>query len=146
MTDHDLMSRDSYRAFEQVTIRFSDQDPMGHVNNVAIAAYFESGRVGYINQLRSRIAIDTTRVVLAHFSVDYRREVMFPGTVEVGGRLLGVGRKSFNMAFGLFQDGSCCATSTAVMVFFDPKTRKSMAPAESVLESLRAEMAREAAP
>ena len=145
MTEHDLMSRESYRAFEPVTIRFSDQDPMGHVNNVAITAYFESGRVGYINRLRNRVAIDTARVVLAHLSVDYRREVHYPGTVEVGCRLLGVGRKSFNMAFGLFQGGVCCATSTAVMVFFDPKTRKSMAPGEAVLESLRAEMAREAA-
>lgn len=138
MTDHDLTDRAAYQGFEPVTIRYSDQDPMGHVNNVAITAYFEAGRVGFINNLRREIAISPAGIVLAHLSVDYRLEVTFPGTVEVGGRLMNVGRRSFQTAFGLFQNGECCATSTAVMVFFDTVTRTSMAPSEAVLEGLRA--------
>jgi acyl-CoA thioester hydrolase len=145
MTAFDLKDRGSYRDFETVTVRFSDQDPMGHVNNVAITAFFEAGRVGLINRLRSEIDLSTKGIVLAHISVDYRREVHFPGSVEVGGRLTGVGGKSFSTAFGLFQNGVCCATSTAVMVFFDAATRTAMAPPETVRQALIARVAAEEA-
>ncbi len=145
MTSFEPTDRAAYHGFETVTVRFSDQDPMGHVNNVAISAFFEAGRVGYINLLRRDIDITTAGIVLAHLSVDYRGEVMFPGSVEVGGRLTGVGGRSFSMAFGLFQNGVCCATSTAVMVFFDIATRRSVAPAEAVRQALTARVAGEAA-
>lgn len=145
MANFEPTDRAAYHGYETVTVRFSDQDPMGHVNNVAITAYFEAGRVGYINFLRREIDVSPAGIVLAHLSVDYRREVTFPGSVEVGGRLTGVGGRSFSMAFGLFQNGVCCATSTAVMVFFDTATRQSMAPADAVRQALIARVAGEAA-
>jgi len=145
MTTFDPKDRASYEAFEEVTIRFSDQDPMGHVNNVAITAFFEAGRVGYINHLRREIDISPAGIVLARLEVDYRSEVTFPGSIEVGGRLTGVGGRSMTMAFGLFQHGVCCATSTAVMVFFDAVSRSSMAPEEPVRQALLARMAEAAA-
>lgn len=40
----DLTRRDSFADFTQVTIRFSDQDSMGHVNNVSFGAYIEACR------------------------------------------------------------------------------------------------------
>ena len=63
--------------------------------------------------------------MLANVNIDYRREMHFPGTVQVGGRLLRVGGRSITTGFGAFIDGVCFATSTSVNVFFDPKTRRS---------------------
>lgn len=143
MTRHDPTDRASYQGFETVTVRYSDQDPMGHVNNVAVTAFFEAGRVGFVNHLRRNVDISPAGIVLAHLSVDYRREVTFPGSVEVGGRLVGVGRRSFATEFGLFQNGVCCATSHSVMVFFDTGTRRSTDPPPGVPEALAAHIAAE---
>ena len=47
----DLTNRDSFRHWTPVTIRFSDQDPLQHVNNVAYAAYFEAARTMFLGGL-----------------------------------------------------------------------------------------------
>ena len=46
----DLTDRASFSHWTPVSIRFSDQDPLGHVNNVALAAYVEAGRTMLIDQ------------------------------------------------------------------------------------------------
>ena len=48
---YNLSRIDSYRYLEQVSTRYSDQDAMGHINNVAYAAYIEAGRLGYFLNL-----------------------------------------------------------------------------------------------
>ena len=48
---YNLSRIDGYRYLEQVSTRYSDQDAMGHINNVAYAAYIEAGRLGYFLNL-----------------------------------------------------------------------------------------------
>ena len=43
-TGFDLTKRATFGLFTPVTIRFSDTDALGHVNNVATAAYVEAAR------------------------------------------------------------------------------------------------------
>ena len=50
----DLTRRESFDAFTPVTIRFSDQDSMGHVNNVSFAQYVEAARTMLIQGLLDR--------------------------------------------------------------------------------------------
>ena len=50
----DLTIRDSFSHWTPVTIRFSDQDPLGHVNNVSITAYVEACRTMLINKFLLR--------------------------------------------------------------------------------------------
>jgi acyl-CoA thioester hydrolase len=40
----DLTVLETFSRWTPVTIRYSDQDGMGHVNNVAFAAYVEAAR------------------------------------------------------------------------------------------------------
>ncbi len=134
-------NREAYDQFTTVTIRFSDQDPMGHVNNVATAAFFESGRFGFFNHLFDDTPMPWKGMILASVSIDYLREIMFPGTVEIGGRLAALGDRSMTTQYAIFKEGACCAVSQAVNVFFDPVARTSAPPAPDVRERLEAYMA-----
>jgi acyl-CoA thioester hydrolase len=97
------------------TVRFSDQDAVGHINNVAIAAYVESGRVGFGFSLRG--ADDPgSSFVLAHLSIDYRAQGHYPGDIRVGTRLAALGRTSFTVQHGVFKDDECLATAECVLV------------------------------
>ncbi|MEM8752275.1 MAG: thioesterase family protein [Pseudomonadota bacterium] len=137
MTDRDALSDISaYRVFEPVTLRYSDQDAMGHVNNVAYAAFFEAGRMGLFTDLLAGMGDQRFNFVLASLTVDYLREMRFPGEVKVGGRLLRVGTKSITTGYGAFLDGVCHATSTSVNVYFDPETRRSRAFPDQIREGL----------
>ena len=125
MTDHDLTDPTRFQAWEEVSLRYSDQDAMGHVNNVAYAAFFEAGRMGLFSGLLEGHGDQRFNFVLASVKIDYVAEMTFPGVVRVGGRLLGVGRKSVTTGYAAFVGERLHATSVSVNVFFDPVARRS---------------------
>lgn len=127
-----------YSIWTPVTIRYSDQDPMRHVNNVAVVAYLESGRTGLLREMLGPERLRGNNMVLANVNVDYLHEITFPGTVDVGAKLVRVGGKSLTAQFAIFQDDICCVVSESTNVFFDPKTRKSAAPPAETRERMMA--------
>jgi len=126
MDDVDLTTRDSFRFWTPVTIRFSDQDPLGHVNNVAFAAYIEAARTMLIGGLIDGQAHPGIDFVLASVTIDYRKEIHYPGTVDVGARVLKLGSKSITTGYGVFLDDLCTATSSSVNVFFSVPERRTV--------------------
>ncbi|MEL7464046.1 MAG: thioesterase family protein [Pseudomonadota bacterium] len=121
----DLTDPNGHLTFEAVSLRYSDEDSMGHINNVAYAAYFEAGRMALFSELLAGLGDQKFNFVLANVSIDYLQEMRFPGQLKVGGRLLRVGTKSITTGYGAFLDGVCHATATCVNVYFDPETRRS---------------------
>lgn len=135
----DLTDAATFRHWTPVSLRFSDQDSLGHINNVSYAAYVEQGRVAFIDTLlRSRG--DGIDYLLANVRIDYRREMHFPGSVDIGARLLRIGNKSITTGYGLFKDGVNVATADSVNVFFDPATRKTLAIPDSLRRILEEEL------
>ena len=128
--------REAYSVWTPVNIRYSDQDPMGHVNNVAVAAFLESGRTGLLHEMLPGDLLPKRGMVLAHLAIDYLKEMKFPGTVEVGARLSRVGTKSLTAEFVVFHDDVCCIVSESVNVFFDPTTRTSAPPSPEIKAAL----------
>lgn len=120
-----LSQLDSYRYLEKVSTRYSDQDPMGHINNVAYAAYIEAGRLGYFLNLMAPSGTVDLNYVLANLNIDYRAEMHFPGNIFVGVKILSLGTSSLTTGYGIFKDGTCHATATCVNVNIDIATRKS---------------------
>ena len=134
----DLRQRSIYRHWTRVSLRFSDEDRMGHVNNAVYLSWLEVCRVDYLYSLfQANEALDT---VLARITVDYLKETRYPGEVEVGGVLTRVGNRSMSSAYGVFRDSECLAISEAVNVFFDPRARTSAAPPSVVRDRLRREL------
>lgn len=137
----DLTRRDTFSHWTPVTVRFCDQDPMGHVNNVAFAAYVEAARTMLIRSFLDGIDVPNLDFVLARVAIDYRRELHYPGTVDVGARVLRAGTKSLTTGYGIFLEAVCVATAESVNVFFDTERRASVAPPDAVRRALLAQAA-----
>jgi len=106
-----------------ILARYADVDPLWHINNVAIAQYYEEARVTAGARMFGGLRIPTPageRVLIAHQSIDYLHEAGYPGTLEVGLGVLRIGNASFTFGMGMFQEGRCVSVSDAVMVFADP--------------------------
>lgn len=132
----DLPTRADFPVITPVTLRFSDQDPMGHINNVATIALLESGRTGLLAKLFAGTDHPAKGMVLARLTVDYRAEIFFPGTVDVGAKLTGIGNTSMTSDFAIFQGDKCCVVSRSINVFVDPATHRPIPPTEKVRASL----------
>ncbi|NQU62186.1 MAG: acyl-CoA thioesterase [Rhodospirillales bacterium] len=136
----DLTQAATFKRWTPVSLRFSDQDSLGHINNVAYAAYVEQARVALIDALLRNRGVEID-YLLANVNIDYRREMHYPGTVDVGAKLIKIGTKSITTGYGLFRDGENVATAGSVNVFFDPKTSKSVAIPDELRRILEDELA-----
>jgi acyl-CoA thioester hydrolase len=142
LSEIDLTRRESFRHWSPVTIRFSDQDSLAHVNNVALAQYFEVGRTAYVYDIiRAAGCEGRIEFILARLVIDFRRELHYPGAIEVGSRLMQLGRKSLTTGYGIFRGEDCIATSEAVNVFYDMETRRSTEPPADVRAVLERDLA-----
>lgn len=135
----DLKDRATFTHWVTHTIRYNDQDPVGHVNNAAMATFLEQGRTDFVYPLMKEHAGTDLEVVLARLEIDYLKEFHFPGSVDIGSAVLAVGSKTLRLQHGVFLSGTdtCVATGIAVLVFFDPVARTSKAPTEELREALK---------
>ena len=136
-TEFDPTQRACFDHFTTVTIRFSDQDSMGHVNNVAFAAYIEAARTMLIQGLLDQFQHDALDFILARVVIDYRSELHYPGAIDVGAKLTRLGAKSLTSSYGIFVDEQCIATGESVNVFYDMNTRSSVKPPKDVATAVQ---------
>ena len=143
MSELDLTQRSTFHHWSPVTIRFGDQDSMRHINNVALAQYFEVSRTAFVYDVIRKAgpkAVEEVEFILARVIIDFVSELHYPGRVDVGARITRLGNKSMHSGYGIFQGETCIATSTAVNVFYDLETRKTMTPPDDVRQILLSEI------
>jgi len=104
----------------QVYRRFSDLDPLGHVNNVVFLDYLQEAR------LRAFLQIDYDEIlklsqVMVHQSIDFRRPIFYstePLTIETWVNV--VGNTSYRMKYRILSEvGELAAEAESIMVCFD---------------------------
>ncbi len=123
----DFTSRDAYKYFQVENVRFSDTDMIGHVNNVAFAALLESGRTAFSHAHLFRHVPRTSLIVMARVEIDYRRELHWPARVDIGTRIVAIGRSSYAMGQAVFLKDKCFATGRTTLVMIDRESRRSTA-------------------
>jgi acyl-CoA thioester hydrolase len=101
-----------------VETRFQDLDPLGHINNVAMAALFESGRVRFNRSLPNiwEERDSDERWLIARVDISYIAEAHFPGDIEICSGIIRVGNSSWDLQSAAFQAGICVAVSTVTLV------------------------------
>lgn len=109
------LNYETYPFTDKVTTRFQDLDPHGHINNVAMAAIFENGRVRF-NRNFIHHRTEGQRWLVAGVSIDYIDEAHFPADVVVASGVGQVGTRSWSVMAAAFQHGSCVATCDATLV------------------------------
>ena len=69
---------------ERIPMRWGDMDANGHVNNTVYFRYMEQARIGWFDALVPEAdAWKTTGIVVANATCNYKRAMVYPGTVEV---------------------------------------------------------------
>ena len=112
-------------------IRFADLDVQNHVNNVAVATFFESGRIGFSRDPVNGFQVPGAGIALRRIEIDYLAEMKFPGRVVIATRVKRIGTTSLALDHALFVGETCTATAVSTLVLLDPTTRRPMAfPAE----------------
>ncbi len=138
----DLTDAGTFRHWTRVSLRFSDEDSMGHINNVAYAAYVEQARVAFVDALLKSGGNGGIDYILVNVNINFRREMHFPGTVDIGARLIRIGNKSITTSYGLFKDSENVATAGSVNVFFDTKSSKTVPIPDHLRKILEDELAK----
>ncbi len=139
MFEIDRTNYESFRFWTAVTIRYSDQDSMGHVNNCAYAAYVEAGRTMFLGGLLDHALHSSIDFILASVKIDYLKEIYYPGSVNIGTRILKLGTKSMTLGTGMFLDGEAVAIAESVNLFFDMRIRKTIPIPDDIRAQLEAD-------
>lgn len=141
----DLTRRETFQAWTRISVRYNDLDPLGHVNNAAMAVFLEQARCELITpQLKT--GGRHLDMVIASTTLEYLAELRYPGDVEVGTLATRIGSKSFALVHGCFQNGRCAGTGSVVMVVFDLDQRTSVAIPADVRPLIEALLASGPAP
>jgi acyl-CoA thioester hydrolase len=121
----------------EIQVRFGDTDALGHVNNAAYASYTEAARLAFFQSLAPGLvrslasaparpsAGDGLGVILAHLSIDFRRQVAFGESVRVETTVAAIGRKSVTLRQVIYAGPEVAAETRAVMVAFDYESQES---------------------
>lgn len=115
--------RSSYSIWTYDKLRYGDTDRQGHVNNAVFATFCETGRVMFLYDERLNLAGPGANFVIVHLAIDYRAELFYPGQVDIGTRVLSIGRTSFRVGQGIFNGDTCAATGESVLVLMDESER-----------------------
>jgi len=62
---------------------------------------------------------------MARVEIDYRRELHWPGAVDIGSRVVAIGQRSYVIGQGIFRGDECVTTGRTTLVMIDRETRKS---------------------
>ena len=105
----------TYPHLEVIQTRFQDLDPLGHLNNVAVAGLFETARVRF-NRAMKLSGWHGHRWLVANITINYLAEGFFPDDVEIATGIGQIGTRSWQILAAAFQNGQCIATCGAVIV------------------------------
>ncbi len=123
----------------EVQRRFSDLDPLGHVNNVAYHDYLQEARMGLIGELDAVVNDDFAQVVVSqeirHVKpLGYSRE---PVVIEA--RVTDLARTSYSIVYRVLDEqGDVAAEATTRLAVVDATTGRPMRMPESLRERLLA--------
>ena len=106
-------------------LRFSDTDKQGHINNAIYSTFYETGRTEIFEQAHKATSKEDCEFVIAQVTIQYLKEIHWPGTVEVGTRIQRVGNSSLVLEQAVFHDGNLCSISESTCVQINTETRKS---------------------
>ncbi len=118
------LSPDAYVFETSMDTRFQDMDTMGHINNVAISAMFETARIRFHHAMGRHPHETGVRWLVAAVSLNYVEEAHFPYPFNIRCAIGHIGNTSWTISSAAFQKGSCVATCDTTVVTHGPEGRR----------------------
>lgn len=125
-----------FRTIEK--LRFADTDQNGHITNSEFAICCQNARMELLCDPRRVPLPSDSRFVIAKLVLEFRAELHWPGTVEIGTRVNRVGQSSVTLVQGLFVDQRCVAIAESVVALMDKMSRRSVVLPDATAQALSA--------
>lgn len=106
----------------EIRIDWSEIDLLGHINNLAIMKYIQTARIDFLEKLSMLPLSSETGLgpVLASTSCQFKKQLFYPGMVQVCSRIDQIKNTSFQMRhIVLDQAGELIAEAHDVIVIFN---------------------------
>lgn len=101
--------------------RFSDLDPLGHVNNVVFHDYLQEARVSMLQDLSNVQGPGFAHVVAQQDIKHLKPLLLHPDPVMVETWIEHVGNSSYRVGYRVIDEhGDCAAEASTVMAVVDP--------------------------
>ncbi|MFC0282238.1 acyl-CoA thioesterase [Camelimonas abortus] len=133
------LERSVYPHFVRIQTRYRDEDRLHHINNIAIAEYYDEARSVFTREMFAQAGVsERTRIVTADSRVTYLAEVFHMQPVEIATGILRIGGSSYEIGQALFVGDSCKGVCATVFVHAE-KTGATPMPAQlrAALETMR---------
>ncbi len=101
--------------------RFYETDALGHINNAAIAAWFEVARINFLESLLAEEpgVATASQWVLASLHIDFVAETFYGSDVTATVTQARIGNTSLTVTCEMSQKGQVTVRGVAVLVFLD---------------------------
>ncbi len=121
-------------------VQWADQDLFAHVNNAIYFRWYESARIAYLERigLESRRERQPVGPILAAISCNFRRQLTYPDTVEIGSRITRIGRSSITMAHAMRsqKQQAIVADGEGTIVMFDYEAGHSVPVPDAIRQAI----------
>jgi len=119
-----------------IPLLWGDEDAFGHVNNLIYLRWCETARVEYMLRTGMWVELPPTGTgpILASLKCDYKAQLTYPDTVDVGTRIGAIRNSSFQMEHIVVSRnlGGVAAVVDSTLVWFDYGSRKPVTVPEQI--------------
>lgn len=133
---------EGFPATVRIPVQWGDMDAYGHVNNTVFFRWFESARIEYLERCGFLDSYESARIgaILHSTSCRFRRPVLHPDRVLVGGRASELAEDRFTMAYRVVsvEQRAVAAEGSGVIVCFDYGEGAKTAIPEEIAERIGA--------
>ncbi len=131
-----LVNINQYKLITKDKVRYSDTDRQGHVNNAIFNQFLETGRVELLYEANNPLHLENCSFVIVKLSIEFLKEIHWPGEVVIGTKILKIGNSSFDIDQAIFQNNVLCARANTTIVQVDNDLKKAAALSEKTKEIL----------
>jgi len=139
----EFLSPKDFKHKYTTTVRFHEVDMLGVCNNAVYINFFETARLEYIKTAglmpEKGIFSDGKIFFMVRNEINYRSHAYYDDVLEVYSRISYIKNSSFGYDHLIVKlyTGEVIVNGKGVVVFVDPKTRKSTALQESFIEKVK---------
>ncbi|MFD1065419.1 acyl-CoA thioesterase [Oceanobacillus locisalsi] len=121
-----------------VSVRFSETDMYGHVNNVSPFIYFEEARIAYLNKIGflSKDMRQKDGIIVADLQCNYLKELYFGDHIRVYVKTASVGNTSFDIHYKVVREEEVILTARGRLVYIDTEKKEPQKLSEALKKKL----------
>jgi acyl-CoA thioester hydrolase len=120
----------------EITPRFNDTDALGHINNAAIATWFEEARREIFKFFIPDLDPKKWNLILARIEIDYLRQSYYQRSVVIETEFEKIGNSSMTIIQRALQDGEVMSVGKSIMVHFDYSSNTSSKIPDQIREKM----------